>query len=52
MTRILILTAGYGDGHNTAAFNLRDALQTFDPHVEVEVVDLLRYAYGWFAEPG
>jgi processive 1,2-diacylglycerol beta-glucosyltransferase len=47
MTRILILTASYGDGHNTAAFNLRDALETFDPHVEVEVVDLLRCAYGW-----
>jgi processive 1,2-diacylglycerol beta-glucosyltransferase len=47
MTRILILTAGYGDGHNTAAYNLRDALETVEPGVEVEVVDLLRYSYGW-----
>ena len=47
MIRVLILTAGYGDGHNTAAFNLRDALELAAPETRVEVVDLLRYSYGW-----
>lgn len=47
MTRVLILTAGYGDGHNTAAFNLREAFEAAAPDARVEVVDLLRYSYGW-----
>jgi len=44
---ILIFTAGFGEGHNTAARNLRDALlyQT-DGGVEVEVLDLYDLAYG------
>ena len=32
MKKILILTAGIGDGHNAAARNLRDAIElTSDP---------------------
>ena len=41
MTRILILTASFGEGHNTAARNIRVALETdFNGQVEVRVVDL------------
>jgi len=42
MKKILILTAGYGEGHNTAAGNVRDALMAEAPGaVEVEVLDLM-----------
>lgn len=41
MKRILILTASFGEGHNAAARNLRDALlHTSGGKVIVEVVDL------------
>jgi UDP-N-acetylglucosamine:LPS N-acetylglucosamine transferase len=44
---ILIFTAGFGEGHNTAARNLRDALlYESDGDVEVEVLDLYDIAYG------
>lgn len=39
MRKILILTAGYGEGHNSAARALRAAFATRE-NVEVEVVDL------------
>jgi len=42
MKKILILTAGYGEGHNTAARNVGDALRAEAPgEVEVEVLDLM-----------
>ena len=36
LPRIIITTAGFGDGHNSAADNIAEALE---PHAEVEVVD-------------
>ncbi|HVU15797.1 MAG TPA: galactosyldiacylglycerol synthase [Candidatus Didemnitutus sp.] len=39
MSRILILTAGYGEGHNSAARALRTAFDE-QPGVEAELVDL------------
>lgn len=46
MKRVLILTAGFGEGHNAAARNLRDALLAVDPGAAVEMRDLLAEAYG------
>jgi processive 1,2-diacylglycerol beta-glucosyltransferase len=44
---ILILTAGFGEGHNTAARNLRDGLlHESKGEVNVEVLDLYEIAYG------
>ncbi len=48
--RILLLTAGFGDGHNTAARNIRDALEREALErglegVEIQVVDLLDSAH-------
>src|SRR3974390_3039548 len=42
---ILILTAGFGDGHNAAARNLCDALEQISPEVEVTVADLYERSY-------
>lgn len=40
--RILIFTAGFGEGHNTAARNIRDALiEVGGGRCEVEVIDLV-----------
>lgn len=47
MKRILILTAGFGEGHNAAARNLRDALLAADPAAEVAMHDVFLEAYGW-----
>lgn len=46
MKSILILTAGFGEGHNAAARNLRDALAEAAPDVRVEVHDVLAEVYG------
>ena len=46
MKRILILTAGFGDGHNAAARNLRDALELVADEAKVEVLDLFESTYG------
>jgi UDP-N-acetylglucosamine:LPS N-acetylglucosamine transferase len=43
---VLILTAGFGEGHNAAARNLRDALADVAPEVRVEVHDILADVYG------
>ena len=45
MKRILILTAGFGDGHNAAARNIRDALEQISPEVEITVADLYERGY-------
>ena len=42
---ILILTAGFGDGHNAAARNLCDALEQISPAAEVTVADLYERSY-------
>jgi UDP-N-acetylglucosamine:LPS N-acetylglucosamine transferase len=43
--KILILTAGFGDGHNAAARNVREALELTSPEVEVTVADLYERSY-------
>jgi processive 1,2-diacylglycerol beta-glucosyltransferase len=43
--RVLILTAGFGDGHNAAAENVREALEQISADVEVTVVDLYERSY-------
>ena len=44
MKRVLIFTAGYGEGHNAAARGLAAALT--EAGVEAEVRDLFREHYG------
>ncbi|MBL9137062.1 MAG: UDP-N-acetylglucosamine--LPS N-acetylglucosamine transferase [Verrucomicrobiales bacterium] len=46
MKRILILTASFGEGHNAAARNIREAIEALDPLAEVHSVDLMQAAYG------
>jgi processive 1,2-diacylglycerol beta-glucosyltransferase len=46
MKKILILTASFGDGHNAAARNLRDAIELISDDAKVEVLDLFESAYG------
>jgi UDP-N-acetylglucosamine:LPS N-acetylglucosamine transferase/predicted metal-dependent phosphoesterase TrpH len=46
--KILILTAGFGDGHNAAARSLRDAIELCDEDARAEVVDLFADSYGAF----
>ncbi len=48
MKKILILTAGFGDGHNAAARNLRDAIEQADEDARAEVLDLFADSYGAF----
>lgn len=48
MKKILILTAGFGDGHNAAARNLRDAIEMADEDARAEVIDLFADSYGAF----
>ena len=47
MKSLLILTAGFGEGHNAAARNLREAIGVAAPHVVVAVSDVFHDAYGW-----
>ena len=46
--KILILTAGFGDGHNAAARSLRDAIELVDEDARTEVLDLFADSYGAF----
>jgi processive 1,2-diacylglycerol beta-glucosyltransferase len=48
--RILILTAGFGEGHNTAARGVRAGLARVAPRVEVELRDLFPETFGAFNE--
>jgi len=48
MKKILILTAGFGDGHNAAARSLRDAIDLLDEDARAEVLDLFADSYGAF----
>jgi processive 1,2-diacylglycerol beta-glucosyltransferase len=43
--KILILSAGFGEGHNTAARGVRDALARISPESKVEIRDLFAEAY-------
>jgi UDP-N-acetylglucosamine:LPS N-acetylglucosamine transferase len=49
LKKILILTAGFGEGEDVAAWNVRDALEHLAPReAKVEVLDLLDSCYGRF----
>ncbi|MGO9478903.1 MAG: MGDG synthase family glycosyltransferase [Limisphaerales bacterium] len=48
MKKILVLTAGFGDGHNAAARSLRDAIELLDEDARAEVLDLFADSYGMF----
>ena len=40
--KILVTTAAFGEGHNTAAKNWAAAIQRMDPEADVRIVDLFR----------
>ena len=44
---LLILTAGFGEGHNAAARNVREAVNFKSPETKVLVSDTFLEAYGW-----
>ena len=46
MKKILILTAGFGEGHNSAARGIRDALAQISPDSAVECRDVFAEALG------
>ncbi len=46
MSKVLILTASFGEGHNAAARNLRDALVLRDPEGKVVISDPFLETYG------
>lgn len=46
MKKVIILSAGFGEGHNAAARNIRDALEHISDDVKVEVLDLFETSYG------
>ena len=50
MKKILIFTAGFGEGHNTAARSLAAAVKHIagDADAEVRVIDLMDECYGRF----
>jgi UDP-N-acetylglucosamine:LPS N-acetylglucosamine transferase len=48
MKKVIILTAGFGEGHNAAARNLRNALEVVSDEVKVEILDLFETTYGSF----
>ncbi len=51
MKKILILTAGFGEGEDVAAWNVRDAIERLAPDdSRVEVLDLLDSSYGRFRD--
>jgi processive 1,2-diacylglycerol beta-glucosyltransferase len=49
LKRILILTAGFGEGEDVAAWNLREAVEHLAPDsARIDVLDLLDTCYGRF----
>jgi len=49
LKKILILTAGFGEGEDVAAWNVRAALEHLEPKTtRIEVLDLLDSCYGRF----
>ncbi|HJT45254.1 MAG TPA: hypothetical protein VJ721_03185, partial [Chthoniobacterales bacterium] len=50
MKRVLILTAGFGEGHNSAARGVGAGLARIAPQVEVEMRDLFPETFGAFNE--
>lgn len=50
MKKVLILTAGFGEGHNSAARGVQAGLSRVAPQVEVELRDLFPETFGVFNE--
>lgn len=50
MTRILVLSASVGAGHNRAAEAIAENARAFSPGIEVAWVDSLRYTNRLFAK--
>lgn len=49
MKKILIVTAGLGEGHLAGARAIRDALELMSDEVKVEILDLFAHCYGsWY----
>lgn len=48
MKSVLLLTAGFGEGHNAAARNLKEALLAASPDTKVVISDPFLEAYGEF----
>lgn len=46
MKKVLILTASFGEGHNTAARSICEAIEMLDEDAVVEVLDLFAASYG------
>ena len=46
MKKILILTAGFGEGHNSAARGIQAALRQVSPDVQVQIRDVFSEAFG------
>ncbi|MDQ2867747.1 MAG: galactosyldiacylglycerol synthase [Verrucomicrobiota bacterium] len=46
MAKILILTAGFGEGHNSAARGLRDGLLHVAPDTQVQIIDIFADTFG------
>jgi processive 1,2-diacylglycerol beta-glucosyltransferase len=46
MKKVLILTASFGEGHNSAARNIREALELESQDTAVELLDLFASTYG------
>jgi processive 1,2-diacylglycerol beta-glucosyltransferase len=42
LSRLLILSASYGEGHQQAAVAVRDALASVSPHTDVQIVDYMK----------
>ena len=49
MKSLLILTASFGEGHNAAARNLREAITVKSPQTNVLISDVFLDAYGWLS---
>lgn len=49
MKKILILTAGFDDGHHAAARNLREAIELLDEDARAEIFDLFADGRGSFS---
>lgn len=47
VSSILILTSGFGEGHNAAARNVEEAIQKFHPGLRVARHDIFEETYPW-----
>jgi processive 1,2-diacylglycerol beta-glucosyltransferase len=45
LSKLLVLSASYGEGHQQAANAVRDALAAMSPNTEVEILDYMRYVH-------